>query len=46
VNGVVVRKGDEADPRVAALKQVLQSQKVRDYILNNKEFAGGVVPVF
>jgi D-methionine transport system substrate-binding protein len=46
VNGVVVRKGDEADPRIAALKQVLQSQKVRDYILNNKEFAGGVVPAF
>jgi D-methionine transport system substrate-binding protein len=46
VNGVVVRKGSENDPRIAALKQVLQSQKVKDYIINNKEFAGGVVPVF
>lgn len=46
VNGLVVRKGDEADPRVAALKQVLQSQKVKDYIAGNKEFAGGVVATY
>jgi D-methionine transport system substrate-binding protein len=46
VNGLVVRKGNEADPRVAALKQVLQSRKVKDYIANNKEFAGGVVAAY
>ncbi|MDR1470761.1 MAG: MetQ/NlpA family ABC transporter substrate-binding protein [Spirochaetaceae bacterium] len=46
VNGLVVRKGDEADPRVAALKQVLQSKKVKDYITGNKEFAGGVVATY
>ncbi|MDR1094952.1 MAG: MetQ/NlpA family ABC transporter substrate-binding protein [Spirochaetaceae bacterium] len=46
VNGVVVRKGSENDPRITALKQVLQSQKVRDYIATSKEFAGGVVPIF
>ncbi|MDR2758216.1 MAG: MetQ/NlpA family ABC transporter substrate-binding protein [Spirochaetaceae bacterium] len=44
VNGVVVRKGDENDPRVAALKKVLQSQKVRDYI--SSHFDGGVVATF
>jgi D-methionine transport system substrate-binding protein len=46
VNGVVVRRGEEGDPRIAALKQVLLSQKVRDFIANSSEFAGGVVTVF
>ncbi|MDR1144459.1 MAG: MetQ/NlpA family ABC transporter substrate-binding protein [Spirochaetaceae bacterium] len=32
VNGLVVRKGEEKDPRIAALKKVLQSKKIRDYI--------------
>jgi D-methionine transport system substrate-binding protein len=45
-NGLVVRKGSEADPRVAALKKVLQSQKVKDYINQNREFAGGVVAAY
>jgi D-methionine transport system substrate-binding protein len=44
VNGVVVRKGDENDARVAALKKALQSQKVRDYI--SSHFDGGVVATF
>jgi D-methionine transport system substrate-binding protein len=44
VNGVVVRKGDENDSRVAVLKKVLQSQKVRDYIASH--FDGGVVATF
>jgi D-methionine transport system substrate-binding protein len=46
VNGVVVRKGSENDPRITALKQVILSQKVKDYINNSKEFAGGVIAVF
>jgi D-methionine transport system substrate-binding protein len=45
-NGLVVRKGSESDPRVAALKKVLQSQKVKDYINQNREFAGGVVAAY
>jgi D-methionine transport system substrate-binding protein len=44
VNGVVVRKGDENDPRVEALRKVLQSPKVRDYI--SSHFDGGVVATF
>ncbi|MDR2258324.1 MAG: MetQ/NlpA family ABC transporter substrate-binding protein [Treponema sp.] len=44
VNGVVVRKGDENDSRVAALKKALQSPKVRDYI--STRFDGGVVAAF
>ncbi|MDR2630533.1 MAG: MetQ/NlpA family ABC transporter substrate-binding protein [Spirochaetaceae bacterium] len=44
VNGVVVRKGDENDPRVAVLKKALQSQKVRDYI--STHFDGGVAATF
>jgi D-methionine transport system substrate-binding protein len=46
VNGLVVRKGDETDPRIAALEQVLRSQKVKDYIANNTDFAGGVVAAY
>jgi D-methionine transport system substrate-binding protein len=41
VNGLVVRKGDENDPRLAALKKVLQSKKVKDYI--DSHYSGGVV---
>jgi D-methionine transport system substrate-binding protein len=44
VNGVVVRKGDENDSRVEALRKALQSQKVRDYIAGH--FDGGVVATF
>ncbi|MDR0689192.1 MAG: methionine ABC transporter substrate-binding protein, partial [Spirochaetaceae bacterium] len=44
VNGVVVRKGDENDSRIAALKKALQSPKVRDYI--STHFDGGVVATF
>jgi D-methionine transport system substrate-binding protein len=43
-NGVVVRKGDENDPRLKALQTVLQTQKVRDFI--NKTYDGGVVAAF
>ena len=45
VNIVVVKKGRENDPRIAALKEALLSQKVRDYI-GEKWQDGSVVPVF
>jgi len=44
VNVVVVRRGMENDPRITALKNVLLSQKVRDFI--NATYDGGVVPAF
>ncbi|MDR1373780.1 MAG: MetQ/NlpA family ABC transporter substrate-binding protein [Treponema sp.] len=45
VNIVVVRRGGENDPRIRALKTVLLSAKVKDYI--NKTWSNGnVVPVF
>ncbi|MDR2181432.1 MAG: MetQ/NlpA family ABC transporter substrate-binding protein, partial [Treponema sp.] len=44
VNGLVVRKGDEGDPRLEALRKVLQTQKVRDYI--GSTYDGGVVATF
>jgi D-methionine transport system substrate-binding protein len=44
VNIVVVKKGNENDPRIQALERALRSQKVKDYILNT--YNGGVVPVF
>jgi D-methionine transport system substrate-binding protein len=44
VNIVVVLKGKEGDSRIAALKKVLLSQKVKNYI--NSHYNGGVAPVF
>jgi len=44
VNIVVVRRGNEQDPRIIALKNALLSQKVKDYI--NRNYSGGVVSVF
>jgi D-methionine transport system substrate-binding protein len=44
VNIVVVRKGNENDPRIIALKNALLSQKVKDYI--NATYGGGVVAIF
>ena len=43
-NVVAVRKGNENDPRILALKEALQSQKVKDFILKN--YDGGVVAAF
>lgn len=45
-NYVVVRKADVDAGFVAALQQVLQSQKVYDFILNNETYQGGVIPAF
>lgn len=45
-NYVVVKVGEENAPFVEALRQVLYTAKVRDYILGNPDFAGGVIPTF
>lgn len=45
VNIVVVKKGFETDPRVKALKDVMLTDKVRKFILENWP-NGSVVPIF
>ncbi len=45
-NYIVVRADKENEAFVEALRSVLQSQKVKDYIDNNPEFGGGVIPSF
>lgn len=45
VNIVVVKKGNENDKRVIALKEVILSQKTRDYITKTWP-DGSVVPIF
>lgn len=45
-NYVVVRADNADAPFVEALRQVLHSDKVRDFLLSNEEFKGGVVPNF
>lgn len=45
-NYVVVRTADAEADFVEALRTVLYTAKVRDYILNNPDFAGGVIPTF
>jgi D-methionine transport system substrate-binding protein len=44
VNIVVTQKGKESDPRIAALKKALLSQKVKDFIAGH--YGGSVVAVF
>ncbi|MDR1429328.1 MAG: methionine ABC transporter substrate-binding protein, partial [Spirochaetaceae bacterium] len=44
VNIVVVKAGNENDPRILALSAALRSQKVKDFILAT--YNGGVVPAF
>ena len=44
VNVVVVQRGREDDEKIAALKEVMLSDKIRDFI--NRTYDGGVVPVF
>jgi D-methionine transport system substrate-binding protein len=43
-NGLVVRKGDEKDPRVTKLVSLLQSPEVKKFI--ESKYAGGVLPAF
>ncbi|MBQ8081564.1 MAG: metal ABC transporter substrate-binding protein [Clostridia bacterium] len=45
-NYVVTRPEDAESDWANALKQVLYTQKVYDFILNNEDFAGGVIPTF
>lgn len=45
-NYVVVRTADVDADFVAALKTVLQSDKVKEYMLNSEAYAGGVIPMF
>ncbi len=45
-NYIVVKAGNENAPFVEALRQVLYTGKVRDFILNNADFKGGVIPTF
>ncbi len=45
-NYVVVRQDSVDAPWVEALRSCLQSDKVRDYMLNNEKYAGGVIPAF
>ena len=46
VNYLVVKPENEHAPWVLALEKVLATQKVKDFILNNEQFAGGVIPTF
>ena len=45
-NYVVTRPDAEGTEWLEALRSVLQSEKVRDYMLTNEEYAKGVIPVF
>ncbi|MBO4885853.1 MAG: metal ABC transporter substrate-binding protein [Clostridia bacterium] len=45
-NYVVVRPEDAEAEWVEALRSVLQSKKVSDFMLNNEDYAGGVIPAF
>lgn len=45
-NYVVVKPADADAPWVEALRSVLQSDKVKEYMLTNEEYKGGVIPVF
>ena len=46
VNYLVVKPENVEAPWVLALEKVLATQKVKDFILNNEQFAGGVIPTF
>ena len=46
VNPIVIRPEDKDAPFVEALRTVLLTQKVYDFILNEPQFAEGVIPVF
>lgn len=45
-NYVVVRAEDAEADFVQALRKVLYTQKVKDFILNYEDFKGGVIPTF
>ncbi len=45
-NYVVVRAEDAEADFVEALRKVLYTQKIKDFILNYEDFKGGVIPTF
>ena len=45
-NYVVVRPEDTEADWVTALASCLQSDKVKEYMLNSEKYAGGVIPAF
>ena len=45
-NYVVVRPEDADAEWVEALRSVIQSEKVAEFMLNNEDYAGGVIPAF
>lgn len=45
-NVLVVKEGNENQPKIQALKKALMSDEVRDFVNNNTEYAGGVIPLF
>lgn len=45
-NYVVIRPEDKDEAWVEALRSVLQSDKVKEYMLTNEAYAQGVIPVF
>ncbi|MDD4134928.1 MAG: MetQ/NlpA family ABC transporter substrate-binding protein [Eubacteriales bacterium] len=45
-NYVVVKAGNENAPFVEALREALHSDKVKQFLLENEDFKGGVVPNF
>ena len=46
INYIVTRPEDAESDWVKALTEVLYTQDVYDFILNNEDFAGGVIPTF
>ncbi|MCL2602529.1 MAG: MetQ/NlpA family ABC transporter substrate-binding protein [Treponema sp.] len=44
VNIVVIQRGNENDPRIQALRDVLLSPRVREFI--NERYAGGAIAIF
>ena len=46
INYIVTRPEDKDADWVKALETVLFTQKVKDFILNNESFKGGVIPTF
>jgi D-methionine transport system substrate-binding protein len=44
VNVIAVQKGDEGSEKIKTLKKIIQSKKVKDFILN--KYKGAVVPAF
>ncbi len=45
-NYVVVRAQDADKPFVEALRKAIQTKEIYDFLLNNEEFKGGVIPAF